>query len=128
MFSCTRKETQLIMQGQSCGVVRRYSDEGCPHEPGGEIVFTSQYLPWTCDNPSPVPFAKATVVSVRPGSVKKFKRDNEMAKRDGFANALDWYTHFSMMVYKGIGDDTPVHHVTFRLLEVDKGRGMEKTD
>lgn len=125
MFSCTRTETRLIINGKSCGVVRRY-DGKCPHKAGSEIVFTSKFLPWLAqDDERSIPFAKGIVVSVRPGTVGGFRKDNTMAERDGFSNGAVWHGHLNQH-YRGIGDDVPVHHVTFKLEEVDKNAGKEK--
>jgi len=111
-------ETGLILEGKASGVVRRYG-ESCPHEPGNEIVFTSKYLAGTKDPTQEVPFAKGQVVSVRPGTVGQFRKDKMLAEKDGYANGNVWYGHMSQL-YKGISDDTQVHHVSFRIVELDK--------
>ena len=125
MFFCTRRETKLIMEGRSCGFVRRYSPpEGCPHKSNSQIVFTSKYLPWTPDDGKSIPFAKATVVSVRPGTVGSFRRDNRQAGDDGFANGEVWVGHLRQIRgYEDIDDAAPVYHVKFRIDEIDKKAG-----
>ena len=124
MFSCTRTETGFVMNGKTAGAVRRYPEGDCPHAPGGQIIFSSKYLPWVPGNKSIV-FAKGTIVSVRPGTVERFRKDNRLAEQDGFANAAVWHGHLNQL-YKGIKDDEFVYHITFRVDEVDKNAGTDQ--
>jgi|GEM_PF-5551904 len=126
MFSCTRTETRLIMEGKCAGIVRRYPKGTCPHSANGELVFTSKFLPWTPDDGKPIPFGKATVVSVRPGTVAQFRKDKRLPITDGFANGEVWFGHLSQF-YGGISDDESVCHITFRVNEIDKKAGMQKS-
>lgn len=123
MFFVTRTETKLIMEEKSAGIVRRYQRGECPYKVGDEIVFTSRFIPWMRDANS-VPFAKATVTSVRPGTIGSFRKDDRQAKHDGFANANTWYAHLNQF-YLGIKDDDPACHLSFRLTEIDKQAGKE---
>jgi len=127
MFPCTRNETRLIMEDKACGVVRPYPDGACPHRVGSELVFTSKFLPWMGDSDQSVPFAKATIVSVRPGTIGAFRKDDQLAERDGFANGEVWLGHLRQIPgYEDIGDDVSAYHITFRLIEVDKDAGRQK--
>lgn len=119
MFSCTRSETRFIVEGKTAGAVRRYPKGECPHRAGSQIVFTSKFLPWTPDDGKPVPFARGTIVSARPGTVGSFRKDNRLAEHDGFANGAVWHGHLCQL-YNGIKDDESVYHISFRIDEVDK--------
>jgi len=126
MFSCTRTETRLIVEGKCAGVVRRYERGACPHAVGSQIVFSSKFLPWLPhDDDRSIPFAQGTIVSVRPGTVGQFRKDQRLAETDGFANGPVWHGHLNQL-YKGIGDDASVYHITFKLEEIDKTAGVEK--
>jgi len=118
MFSCNRYETKVIMDGKSSGMVRQYGDI-CPHEVGAEIVLTSSYL--TQDGKA-LPFARATVTSVRPGSVGEFRRDPMLYETDGYKNGEHWFGNMSQM-YRGIKDTDKMFHISFRLIEIDKQAG-----
>lgn len=118
MFQCTRTETRLFMEGKSGGVVRKYGGD-CPHKAGNDIVLTSKYLPWTGDDGKSVPFAKGVIVSVRPGTVARFRKDKMIAQTDGFGSPPAWHGHLNML-YQGIRDDESVHHITIRIDAVDK--------
>jgi len=124
MFSCTRTETQLIVAGKTAGAVRRYPAGECPHSAGGQIVFTSRYLPWVKDGKSFI-FAKGTIVSMRPGTVGRFRKDNRMAEQDGFANGPTWHGHINQL-YAGIKDDESVYHITFKIEDVDRSAGTDQ--
>lgn len=123
MFSVTRTETKLIMEEKSAGVVRRYPSGECPYKVGDEIVFTSRFIPWMKDE-KPVPFAKATITSVRPGTIGSFRKDDRQAKHDGFANANTWHAHLNQF-YRGIKDDDSAVHLSFRVIEIDKQAGQK---
>lgn len=118
MFSCTRHETHAFREGKAIGAVRRYDGpEGCPHEAGAEIMLSSKFIP---GNPAgqEVVFAKAKVVSVRPGTVMQFRKDKMLAEQDGFGSSPSWHGHLVNILYKGIRDDAKVYHVTFRIEEM----------
>jgi hypothetical protein len=118
MFSCNKHETRCFLEGRATGVVRRYSEEhGCPHEPGSEIVLTSQFLD---GKGTAIPFAKATVVSVRPGTIAQFERDSGIARMDGFGAGKEWKSWAKKMLYPGIHDDAKVYHLKLRITELDK--------
>lgn len=119
MFSCNRHETNLIMQGKFGGAVRKYDPKsGCPHKPGSKILVSSKF---TRENPGKdTPIAEGMVVSVRPGTVGEFKKNDSLAKLDGFANAQSWYTYFARHVYPGVRDDEQVFHVQMRLTQIEK--------
>lgn len=123
MLGCTQYEARAIMDGRAVGIVRKYDTKmGCPHAPNSQIVLTLEGN----DNDGKkrqVAFAKATVISVRPGTVGRFRKDKMLAQQDGFDNEVAWYTHFSNMLYKGIGDDVKVHHITFRIEKMEKKAG-----
>ncbi len=119
MFSCNRHETNLIMQGKLGGAVRRYDKKmGCPHRAGADILITSKF---TRENPgTDTPIAEGQIVSVRPGSVGDFRRNDTVAQIDGFPNAVAWHTYFSRHVYPGIKDTEPVHHIQMRVTKIEK--------
>ncbi len=119
MFNCNRHETRLINGGTLHGVIRRYAnDVGCPHDPGGEIIFTSKFL--RKHEGKEVPFAKGTVVSVRPGTVGEFRRSDVIAQMGGYANGVAWHTYFATQQYPGIRDDERVYNIQVRVTDVDK--------
>lgn len=119
MFSCNNHETRRIQEGRAVGVVRRYDPKGgCPHKPGAEIVLTSRFMAGF-ENQA-VPFAKAQVVSVRPGTAAQFRKDDHIGQMDGYDNAAAWWTYFSTNIEKGIKDGELLHHIQFRILEMDK--------
>jgi hypothetical protein len=113
------------MEGKACGVVRKCLEGKCPHKAGSKIVFTTKFLPWM-DGDQSVPFAKATVVSVRPGTVGGFRRDRMLAGQDGFANGEVWHGHLNQF-YGGICNSDSVYHITFRIDEIDKKAGLKKS-
>jgi len=118
MFSCNRHETRCFLEGRATGAVRRYSeDHGCPHEPGSEIVLTSPFLDGKGTH---IPFAKAVVISVRPGTLAQFARDEGIARMDGFRVAKEWESWVKKILYPGIHDDAKVYHLKLRLSDVDK--------
>ena len=119
MFSCNRHETRLIMEGHLTGAVRRYDNKmGCPHRPGAELVFTSPYMPGF--EGQEVIIAKGRCMSVRPGTVAEFRKNDNIAHMDGFDNAISWHTHFSSQMYKGIRDTEPVFHLQVKVDEIEK--------
>lgn len=124
MFALNRFETKQIMSGRAGGCARKYGDE-CPHKPGDEIVLSSRFLS-PADNS--IPFAKAQVVSVRPGTVAEFRRNPMIAEMDGYPNGEVWFGQMNVM-YKGLKEDEKMHHIKFRILEIDKdaGRSVQKT-
>jgi len=118
MFSCNRWETKQIMEGKACGVVRQYG-ESCPHLVGGEIVLTSAFLD---KSGREIPFAKAQVVSVRPGLAGEFRRDKMLVETDGYSNGEHWHGQMRIM-FGGIKDTDQLWHLTFRITEMDKQAG-----
>jgi hypothetical protein len=99
--------------------VRKYDPKaGCPHKTGAEIVLTSKFMPGL--EGQSVPFARAQVINVRPGTAAQFRKDDSIAQMDGFENAQSWWGYFSTQMYKGIGDDEQVHHIRFHIIEMDK--------
>lgn len=118
MLTCNQYETKLIMDGSCDGIVRRYPD-GCPHSVKSEIVLTSKYL----DGVRNIPFARATITSIKPGTVAQFRRDNEQAKKDGYKSASHWFGNINRM-YKGLRDDDSLHHLSFRIIQIDKDAGL----
>lgn len=125
MFSCTRTETRLIMESKAAGVVRRYPVGKCPHKPGSQLVFTSPFFPGK--EGKEFPFARATITSVRPGTVKQFRKDKMLPRMDGFANGAVWEGHLQQF-YHGIGDDASVYHVSFKIDNIDDGKTKESSE
>lgn len=124
MFHCTGFETRQIMAGKATGVVRRY-DKQCPHEVGAEIVFTSKMIDRQAPETGPreIPFARVTVVSVRPGSVREFRDDLMIAEMDGHANGNTWFEHHRKF-YGSIKDTDKLFHIKFKVIEMDKRAGQ----
>jgi hypothetical protein len=120
MFALTRLETQKIMQGLATGCIRNYGGD-CPHEVGNEIVLTSMYLDTTGADRQ-IPFARAQVVSVRPGTAGEFRRDPIVAEMDGFENGEVLFGHLNQM-YRGVKETDRLHHIKFRVIEIDKMAG-----
>jgi hypothetical protein len=120
MLELNRWETKQVMSGRATGIVRKY-DGGCPHSPGGELILTSKYLDSKSRN---IPFAKAQVVTVRPGTVGQFRRDPMIAEMDGYANGEVWFGQMGVM-YRGIKNEEQVYHIKFRITEIDKQAGSK---
>ena len=116
MFNCTRVETRSIMQGKASGVTRRYPQGGCPHQTGSQLVFTTEFQ--SRDGRS-VPFATATIISVRPSTIGELARDNVIVAKDGFSTGPEWKGHLNQM-YRGVSDGDSVHHISFRIDEMEK--------
>jgi hypothetical protein len=119
MFSCNRYETRKILEGRATGAVRKYDPEtGCPHKAKAEIVLTSRYMPGF--EGQAIPFARAQVVSVRPGTAAQFRKDDMIGQMDGYGNAAAWWAYFSNEMYRGVKDDEQLHHIKFRIIEMDR--------
>lgn len=120
MLHCTRHETGLIKEGKSVGIVRRYDHKsGCPHAPGSIIFFANNELD---DSGRQIPFASATVITVRRGTVSEFSKDPMIAEMDGFKSLASWISHLRVL-YKGIGASDTVYHIKFRMDDMDKEAG-----
>ncbi|MBN2258209.1 MAG: hypothetical protein JW704_10345 [Anaerolineaceae bacterium] len=119
MFSCNRLETQLIMEGRASGVARKYGKD-CPHVVGAELVLTSDTLDGSGRH---IPFARATVTSVRPGTVGQFRKDKIQAEKDGYQSGEHWYGNLRQM-YRGLNDTDKMHHISFLIIEIDKQAGQ----
>ncbi len=115
MFNCTRVETRSIMEGKASGVTRRYPG-GCPHQMGSQLVFVSEFQ---SRDSVPVPFATATIVSVRPSTIGELARDNMIVEKDGFSTGPEWKGHLNQM-YRGVSDGDSVHHISFRIDDMEK--------
>ena len=120
MFTCNRFETKQIMEGKASGATRVY--DKCPHVVGATIILTSKYIDQSGQGRA-IPFAKATIVSIRPGTVGQFRRDNEQAKRDGYGNGNHWLGQMQQM-YRGLRETDPMDHISFKITEIDKQAGM----
>ena len=117
MFALTRYETKVIMEGKASGCARKY--DNCPHAVGAEIVLTSKFLDQSGRS---IPFAKATVVSIRPGTVQQFKADPMIAEMDGYPNASVWAGQMRVM-YGTLKDTDKITHIKFRITELDRDAG-----
>jgi hypothetical protein len=117
MFSCNRHETKQIMAGKADGATRKY--DTCPHKAGNEIVLTSKFLD---RSERSIPFAKAIVTSVRPGTVGEFRRDQSVAEMDGYPNGEVWVGQMRVM-YPGLADADKLTHIRFRITELDRDAG-----
>jgi hypothetical protein len=93
-------------------------DVGCPYKQGDEIVIVSEHL--RDQEGQPVPLAKATIVSVRPGTVGGFRSDPMIAQVDGYENSAIWHTYYTKVIEKGIRDDTPVFHLKFKVDDIEQ--------
>ena len=119
MFSCNRYETRRILEGRAVGAVRKYDPRmGCPHKTKAEIVLTSRFMPGL--EGQSIPFSMAEITSVRPGTAAQFRKDDHIGQMDGYDNAAAWWTYFSNEMYRGIKDEEPLHHIQFRIIEMDK--------
>lgn len=119
MFSLSRHETKLVMSGKATGAARVYSD--CPHKPGNEIYLSSRTIDASGARRS-ITFAKAQIISVRPGTVGQFRRDPMIAEMDGYANGESWRAQLGVR-YKGIKDTDNITHIKFRILQMDTKAG-----
>lgn len=117
MFACSRFETGVIMNGKACGVIRRY--DSCPYSIGDQIVFTSKFL----DNERNIPFAKATIVSIRPGTLRELSRDDRIVEYDGYSNGTVLEGYLSKFYGGTLNSDSKVYHLKFRIDEMDKLAG-----
>ena len=120
MLACNQFETRQIMEGVATGVTRKYHGS-CPHQVKGELVLTSRYL--EPDGNRPIPFARATITSIRPGTAGQFRRDNIQAKKDGYQSGAHWFGNINRM-YNGIKDSDEMHHLSFRIVQIDKLAGQ----
>jgi hypothetical protein len=116
MFSCTRYETKQIQEGLAMSVTRVYPN-GCPHEVGSQIVFTSKYL---TANDGEVPFAVGVLVSIRPITIDQMIYTDQYSQMDGFPNAHAWEQHFRNVLYPGIGMESKLYRLQFRLEEMER--------
>ena len=117
MFACNRHETKVFMNGMASGCTRMY--EKCPHEVGAEIILTSKFL----DNSGrSIPFAKAQITSIRPGTVGEFKNNPMIAEMDGYQNGAVWKGQMDVF-YGGVKDDYRMFHLKFRISEIDRDAG-----
>jgi len=116
MFRLTRNETKLIQEGGARSVTRRYPS-GCPHQVGAQIILSSEYAdPPATDE---VPFAVATIVSVRPITVGAMRRTPELCQMDGFGSPAEWHGHL-LRLYPGLSDDAQLYRLQLRVDEMDK--------
>ena len=116
MFSCTRYETKQIQEGLAKSVTRVYPS-GCPHEVGGNIVFTTKYL---SPDDGEVPFAVGVIMSIRPITFEQMRHSDMYANMDGFPNAYAWEQHFRGVLYPGVGADARLFRLQFRLDEMER--------
>jgi len=116
MFSCTRYETKQIQEGLAMSVTRVYPS-GCPHEVGGQMVFTSKYL---TPQDGEVPFAVGVIVSIRPITMEQMIHADQYAQMDGFPNAHAWEQHFRNVLYPGLSSEAQMYRLQFRLDEMER--------
>lgn len=114
-LSTTRYETGKLMNGQAEGVTRMYLS-GCPHKPGDEVILSSKFLDGSGEDKG---YAAATIKSVRPCTVDERKRDDRLAKLDGFPNGPSWYGHFERM-YGEQRPDAMTYRLQLRIEEMEK--------
>ncbi len=117
MFALNRFETKQVMAGRASGAARRY--EECPHQVGNEMVLTSKYLD---DSGRSIPFARAIITSIRPGTAGQFRRDAVIAEKDGYKNGEHWFGNLRQM-YSGLRDNDKMFHLSFNIVEIDKQAG-----
>jgi hypothetical protein len=108
------------MEGMATGLVRKYDGE-CPHHVRGQLVLTSRFL--EPGGERPIPFARAEIISIRPGTVGQFRRDKTQAEKDGYKNGAHWFGNINRM-YKGLKDSDEVYHLSFRIIQIDKQAGQ----
>lgn len=118
MFACNRHETKVIMSGTGAGFARKY-DGGCPLNVGDTLILTSLYLDGSGRN---IPFAKAHIQTIRPGTVREFREDNVLAEIGGYPNGNVWYGHMNQM-YPGLGDTDKMYFFKVQVFEIDKDAG-----
>lgn len=122
MLKCTKYEARKIMEGKATGIIMRYDvASGCPHKVKGELVFTNGDIDPT--GKRQVPFGRATIVSIRPGTVNQFCSDKGIYEMDGFPNGTSMKAHLRVK-YKGIPDTANVFHIRFRMEEIDRKAGL----
>jgi hypothetical protein len=94
MLVCTQNETKMVLdQGVRC--VTRPAPGQHPYAAHGGLMLASQYVPGT-DGVKPMPFATATITSVRPTTVEAMRRDAEACKLDGFSSPAAWWGHMRL--------------------------------
>lgn len=118
MLSCTRNETKLIQEGKASSVTRP-CPAGHPYKVGGEVLFTSAFV---SGEGKEIPFARATITSVRPITVGEMRRDKRLCQLDGFANGGEWFGHLRTR-YRTIRDEDKLVRLQFKLEEMDKDVG-----
>lgn len=120
MLSVTRHELAKLLSGEADGVTREYPGPGgCPHKPGDKMILSSRAS--DPENKQEMPFAGATVMTVRPCTIGERRKDNRLAKLDGFSGGEDWYMHFSKILYRRDFDPSQMtHRLQLRIEKMEK--------
>lgn len=113
MLKVSRYERMKLMSGEAEGITRLYPS-GCPHVPG-----TPKMVYYEDDDGNRVPFAKITIKSVRPCTVRERTENDKLAKMDGFDNGRAWLGHFQIM-YGEQSPDAIVHRLQVIVEKMDK--------
>lgn len=106
----TRNELAKVMSGEAIGVTRFYGGE-CPHEVGGRVLLAFRSDPGA----TPEVVVEATLVSVRPFTVKERREDHEEAQKEGWTNAFEWWGHFERMYTRTWLDSDVLHRLQLRV-------------
>jgi len=119
----TRNEVAKVMDGTAIGVTRYFPAE-CPLKAGDEIT-----LAYGVDQATshPTIVAKATVIGVRPFTVRE-RRDNttearEEARKEGWASPAEWWGHFEIR-YGTLPDEAIVHRIQLRVEDRVEAAGV----
>jgi len=123
-LTCSQMELSKIVDGSSDGVTRMYPT-GCPHDVGAEIILTSRFLVGHRDED--LPFARATIKSIRPATVDERERDDKLAKMDGFVSGREWAIYFRQM-YGPVAGRQECFRLQLRIDKMDKGRPLSLKD
>jgi hypothetical protein len=116
MLSCSRNETKLIQNGKATSLTRLWADPS-PYVVGNPVVLTSRYV--GVPEEGEIPFAIATIVSIRPVTVGEMRRDARLCQMDGFRNPAEWLGHLQTR-YRGIADSARLVRLQLRIDEMDK--------
>ena len=113
MFVCNRHETRAFSTGAASGVVRKGE---CNHVVGDTLTLVSKYIDGS-DNS--VKFGTATVLSVRPGTIGKFRKDGMIAEMDGYPNCEVWFGTINQMYSGMLSDGDQAYHLKLKIDSID---------
>ena len=108
-------ETSKLMSGEADGITRMYGrDVGCPYNVGDQTLIAVDA------GGKPEPYAKATIISIRPCEYRARAKDERLNKMDGFESGPMWVSHFEKMYGEGTDDNMPLFRVQLKMEVMEK--------